>query len=179
MVWGWYMEMLEMLKESIEKIVRERIDKHSRLGEKDIQPAGFFYSEDDFQISLIHEFEFQDNYKDFIVHYEKSYGREYLIDIVLEKDSKLYPIELKYVYKENDVPYGTDDPKKFKDDIVKMLKICKEKENIKYAYCIALSGQDNFIQDILIDVHNYKFVYQPIKNTRFHYLIVEVSRKGK
>ena len=189
-----------MLKESIEKIVRERIEKGSRLESKN-KSAGFFYSEDDFQISLIHEFEFQDNYKkDFIVYYEKSYGRQYRTDIVLEKDSTPYPIELKYAYDS----YGTCDKyfftiaAGFKEDILKMTNLFDQEKTMKCGYCIALVDEQKYIKNMLEilkveindnegpmyileeneDVCNYKFVYKPIKNTPFHYLIVEVSRKG-
>lgn len=204
-IWRQYMEMLKMIEDSIRKIVGERIELHSRLGKKNIQPAGFFYSEDDFQISLIHEFEFQDNYKkDFIVYYEKSYSRN-RIDIVLEKDSTLYPIELKYAYDS----YGTCDKyfftiaAGFKEDILKMTNVFDQEKNMKCGYCIALVDEQKYIKNMLEilkieindndlpdkgpiyilgenkDVYNYKFVCKPIEKTPFHYLIVEVSRKGK
>ena len=133
------MEMIKMLEKSIEKIVRERIKKGSRL-EAENKSAGFFYSEDDFQISLIHEFEFQDHYKkDFIVYYEKNY-----IDILLESrtDKKRYPIELKYSNVYNKVDYGKKIYtiiKKLGEDI-NFIKNILFKKNVERGYCIVLAN---------------------------------------
>ncbi|MEA5001213.1 MAG: hypothetical protein VB017_04950 [Endomicrobiaceae bacterium] len=185
------MEMLVVLEKSIEKIVIERIDLESRLEAKD-KTAGFFYSENDFQISLIHEFEFQDNYKtDFIVHYEKSYGREYRTDIVLEEDSKLYPIELKYVHGIYGT-YGWQNKDFFKisdgfeKDILKMRDVFCQEKNMKQGYCIALVEEkhiENIFKILGVTIkgnklpdtepikiyedkehpYNYRFVYKQVK----------------
>ena len=202
------MEMLEMLKESIEKIVRERIDLKSRLEVKD-ETAGFFYSENDFQISLIHVFE--KKYKNFKIYYEKSYGREYRTDIVLEEDRNLYPIELKYVHGIYGT-YGWQNKDFFKisdgfeKDILKMRDVFCQEKNMKQGYCIALVEEkhiENIFKILGVTIkgnklpdtepikiyedkehpYNYRFVYKQVKKneekTPFHYFIVEISRKDK
>ena len=103
-IWRQYMAMIEIdgkeidMIEFIEKKIRKIIRVCSANGSSIdgmVRENGFFYSEDEFQTSLVREFE--KYYNDFIVYYEKSYGRN-RIDIVLEKGSKEYPIELKYSY---------------------------------------------------------------------------------
>jgi hypothetical protein len=138
---GKEISMIEFIEKKIRKIIRVCSANGSSI-EGIVRENGFFYSEDDFQTSLVREFE--KYYNDFIVYYEKSYGRN-LIDIVLEKGSKQYPIELKYSYDK----YGTDTDLSvgFVDDINKINNIVKDSENS--GYCILLiKNKDDINKDM-------------------------------
>lgn len=193
------MEMIEIIEDSIREIVKKRNGEKSKVDDKE-HINGFFYSETDFQISLIRELEkYYPETKVFYEYPNPKNNRE-KIDVVLEKNGKQFLIELKYAY---DI-YGAYDKyfyniaADFKKDIFKITNIVDEE---KYGYCIALVDKKEYINNISDilgikidsnsshdigqikiceankDIYDYQFIYHKVGNTNFHCFIVEISKK--
>jgi hypothetical protein len=144
-------EILEMIEESIIKVVHERIGRGSRLETENKEKKGFFYSEDDFQISLIHDFEFSENYKNFTVSYEYSnpQNKRKRIDIVLKSHNQEYPIEIKYAYGIYGTPNIYQIYTGFVNDIEKIADIFKSSKDAKQGYAIILVDEQKYISYVL------------------------------
>ncbi|MFA7675679.1 MAG: hypothetical protein WCY38_06390 [Endomicrobiia bacterium] len=148
---GKEISLIEFIEKNIQEVVEKRSKETSRVDGKKHE-NGFFYSEDDFQISLIRKIE--KNYPIMKVFYEYPNPKNHRekIDIVLEKNSKQYPIELKYAYvvygagSEKDVIYGTNIDTiigKLGEDINFIKKFLGEKSNtnVKAGYFVVLANK--------------------------------------
>lgn len=158
------MGMIDIIEDSIRKIIKERSDNGSRLKEQKNTEVkkdkkGFFYSEDDFRVSLILEFE--KDYHKFDVFYEyseKDDENKKRIDILLESGVIEYPIELKYLYytENNKDFYGSDEiAKGIGYDINKIKKVVTNSKHVEFGYCILLTeNKENINENIKKQLEN-------------------------
>lgn len=152
---GKEMSMIEFIEKKIRKIIRVCSANGSSI-EGIVRENGFFYSEDEFQISLIREFEkYYPETKVFYEYPNPKNTRE-RIDIVLETNDKQFFIELKYSYDEYGAGNKKDMSVGFAEDINKINNIIKEADR---GYCILLIKNK---EDINKDVKDKldKFIIQ-------------------
>ena len=133
------MEVLKMLEDSIREIVKKRTGEKSKVDGKE-HSNGFFYSEADFQISLIREFE--KYYPEIKVFYEDKDR-----DIVLKLNGKEeYQIELKYSYVYDKYNSGTklDDIIYYKLGMdIKFINDFFKDPNMEAGYFVLLAKRDD------------------------------------
>ena len=136
---GKEMSMIEFIEKNIQQVVEKRSKEPSRVcGKK--HENGFFYSEDDFQISLVRAFE--KYYPGIKVFYELNRR-----DIVLELNGKEeYQIELKYSYVYDKYNSGTklDDIIYYKLGMdIKFINDFFKDPNMEAGYFVLLAKRDD------------------------------------
>lgn len=150
---GKEISMIEFIEKKIRKVIRVCSANGSSI-EGIVRENGFFYDEEDFQISLVREFEkYYPKMKVFYENPSQKNKRE-RIDIVLklkkneeyqneEDQIEEYQIELKYSYQYDQYDSGTKLEVIIADSLGEDIKKCFEESNMEAGYCVVLANKNN------------------------------------